>query len=417
MGLIYLEQYTMIQKILPIAALTFVNMLGFTILIPVLPFIIQQYDVNQVYYGILLSSYAAFQFFGAPLLGSLSDIYGRKPILIISQLGTLLSWVVFLIAYFIPESIHIMSTPLPIIIIALARVIDGITGGNNSVANAYMTDIIKPSERANAFGILGAAMGIAMIVGPAIGGYTASFSIGYLGTTLAAILISTVTLIIMIVGLSETHTPNYNMKNQPFQIFKQFNLISKINKYRQNHFIALILNMRVITLIAFSGYISIVVLFMIDRFGLNERELSIALLIVGSYFIINQAFMVKRFVTRFGDRKTLMISHVLMMIGIIAVALSPNLIIFLAVYYILNLGIALSISTFKALLSRGAKPENQGEIMGLDESLMAASTAIMPIIIVGIYTSLQAITFYILATVIAASLVLAWIKRDVFYSL
>ena len=103
--------------------LMFVNTLGFTLLLPVLPFVIREYGQSDAVYGLLLSLYAIFVFVGSPILGNLSDKYGRKPILIISQAGTLASWVVFGLAWFMDGSTW------PILIIAFSRITDGITGG------------------------------------------------------------------------------------------------------------------------------------------------------------------------------------------------------------------------------------------------------------------------------------------------
>src|SRR3989344_7690195 len=144
------------KRLVPIAFLTFVNVIGFSIQIPVLPFIVDRYGGGPIMYGILLSSYSMFQFLGAPLLGSLSDKYGRRPILLISQTGTLISWVIFAFAYFVPSSIHVATIPLPLAIIMLSRVVDGITGGNISVANAYVSDLTGPEEKTRIFGLLGA---------------------------------------------------------------------------------------------------------------------------------------------------------------------------------------------------------------------------------------------------------------------
>jgi len=91
-------------------------------------------------YGVILSTYPFFQFFAAPILGSLSDRYGRRPILLISQAGTMLSWVIFAVSYFVPH-ISIGALSVPALVIILARIADGVTGGNNAVANAYLSDI------------------------------------------------------------------------------------------------------------------------------------------------------------------------------------------------------------------------------------------------------------------------------------
>ena len=116
-------------KVLPAYLPTFVNGLGFSLLLPVLPYVVEDYGAPKVVYGLLLASYSFFQFIGAPLLGRMSDSMGRKKILMVSQAGTLLSWVIFGVAYFLPE-VQLLWLSLPLVVIALSRVLDGVTGGN-----------------------------------------------------------------------------------------------------------------------------------------------------------------------------------------------------------------------------------------------------------------------------------------------
>src|SRR5690606_14041527 len=173
------------KKLLPAYLLTFVNVLGFTILMPVLPFVVKEFHAPEAVYGLLITFYSAFQFLGAPYLGALSDSVGRKPVLLISQAGTLISWFVFLIALAMPD-IPFLGMALPLWIIGLSRILDGVTGGNTSVTNAYVADITTREQKSYIFGYLGGIAGLGMIIGPGIGGLAAGGSIGYSGTVLVA---------------------------------------------------------------------------------------------------------------------------------------------------------------------------------------------------------------------------------------
>ena len=143
----------MIKKFIPAYFLTFVNVLGFSILMPILPFIVDRYGAPKWVYGLLITCYAAFQFIGAPFLGALSDRKGRKQILLISQAGTLLSWFLFLFALFLPD-MWVYGISIPLIVIAFSRLLDGVTGGNTSVTNAYVSDITTRKEKSYIFGYL-----------------------------------------------------------------------------------------------------------------------------------------------------------------------------------------------------------------------------------------------------------------------
>ena len=186
-------------------------------MIPILPFIVNQFGGGTIMYGLLLSVYPFCQFFAAPILGSLSDYYGRRPILLLSQAGTMLSWVIFLMSAFVPH-MNVFAISFPLLVIILARIADGITGGNNSVANAYLSDITNREEKTKAFGILGGVVGLGMVIGPAIGGLTMSSSLGYIAPVLVTLAVSVVTLIIMIKYLPESLKEENRKKELNFKI-------------------------------------------------------------------------------------------------------------------------------------------------------------------------------------------------------
>ncbi|MDE2588290.1 MAG: MFS transporter, partial [Patescibacteria group bacterium] len=142
----------------------FLNFLGFTLLIPVIPFIVEKYlpasSASQVglYVGFLVSAYGLCQFLSAPTLGLLSDRFGRRPILLISLLGTVIGYL-------------FLGIGGAMWVLFAGRIIDGLTGGNISTLYAYIADVSEPNERGKLFGLLGAAGGVGFIIGPVVGGY------------------------------------------------------------------------------------------------------------------------------------------------------------------------------------------------------------------------------------------------------
>jgi DHA1 family tetracycline resistance protein-like MFS transporter len=150
------------SPLLPIFLIVAVDVLGLTIMIPLLPFYAEKLGASPTQVGLLIAVYAACQLFSGPLLGRLSDTTGRKPLLVVSQIGTLIG---FLIMAFAPS----------LWVVFLARVIDGATAGNLSLAQAYISDVTRPEERAKSFGIIGIAFGMGFLIGPAISGYLAKF--------------------------------------------------------------------------------------------------------------------------------------------------------------------------------------------------------------------------------------------------
>jgi MFS family permease len=154
------------SPLLAIFLIVAVDVLGLTIMIPLLPFYAEKLGASPSTVGLLISVYAACQLVSGPLLGRASDFTGRKPLLLVSQVGTLIG---FLILAFAPS----------LWVVFVARIIDGATAGNLSLAQAYISDVTRPEERAKSFGVIGIAFGMGFLIGPAISGYLAKFDYRY----------------------------------------------------------------------------------------------------------------------------------------------------------------------------------------------------------------------------------------------
>ena len=179
----------------PVLLVNFIGTMGFTIVIPFLVFVVTSFGGNALIYGLVAATYPAFQFVAAPFLGRWSDRFGRRRILLLSQIGTLLSWLVFALALVLPprELLSVDSAMLgkfaittPLAVIFLARALDGLTGGNISVANAYVADVSEREERNRNFGRMGVAANLGMILGPAVASILGVTRFGELVPVLAA---------------------------------------------------------------------------------------------------------------------------------------------------------------------------------------------------------------------------------------
>ena len=396
------------KQLLPAYLLTFVNVLGFTILMPILPFVVEDMGAEEWVYGLLLSVYAAFQFIGAPYLGSLSDMNGRKPILLISQAGTLLSWLVFLLALLLPEK-NVLGYALPLWIIALSRILDGLTGGNTSVANAYVADITTREQKAYIFGYLGGIAGLGMIIGPGLGGLAASSSLGYSGTILLATGISTLTLLAIWLWLKESHPPEKRAEKHKQNVLMSLFLTKRIREANPDAVIKTIFVIKFFFSIMMACYVGTIALFIIDLFEFNAQELGIFMLSVGAFLAFNQAFMSKLFIKKFGEYRTLVIGLVLTVCGLFCITITNNLWAYLGFYYVMNLGLALCFPTFNALISIHADPEHQGEIMGISESINSFAMAAFPILAAWAYSHLGFELYYIIAALPFIGLIIALI--------
>ncbi|MEM7136813.1 MAG: MFS transporter [Myxococcota bacterium] len=194
----------------------FVGTMGFTIVIPFLVFLVTRFGGNALIYGLVAATYPAFQFLAAPVLGRWSDRHGRRRILLLSQIGTFVSWLVFAGALFLPRTVLLevdsprfgeFSITIPLLVIVAARALDGLTGGNISVANAYVADVSSPEDRNRNFGRMGVASNLGMILGPALASVLGVTRYEELLPVFAAALIALVGVFVIVFGLEESRPP------------------------------------------------------------------------------------------------------------------------------------------------------------------------------------------------------------------
>ena len=398
------------KKLLPAYFLTFVNVLGFTILLPVLPFIVQDHGAPEFVYGLLISSYSLFQFIGAPFLGKLSDSKGRKNILLISQAGTLFSWIIFGISFFLPHTLWGI-VGFPLIIITLSRILDGITGGNTPVAEAYIADITTPEEKKTIFSYTGGIAGLGMIIGPGLGGTVASHSsLGSLGTIIFAGFISLITLFLIQFFLKESLPEEKRRPYQKDSFITSFRLYHRIKKLNPPKIIREIFLLRIFFHTMMATYISTIALFLIDVFHFDERELGIFMLVVGIFISFNQVVIAKRIMQKLGANRTLQLGFILVSIGLFTITLTTNIYLYVALYYILNLGLSLCFPSFNTILAARSPESIVGEVMGISNSIMSLANALVPVLATFVYGIIGVKIYWVITLFPLLSL---WLSRDI----
>ena len=386
------------KRLLAIGSLSFIDVLSFALFIPVFPFIVEKYGGTITSYGILLAIFPIFQFIGAPILGTLSDVYGRRPILIVSQAGTLLAWILFAAAYFVPN-IHLGIFSLPLLIIGFSRFVDGITGGNMSVANAYLTDITEPAEKTKMFGLIASVSGFGLVIGPVIGGAADSAGIEYLGPVIIAFFLSLGALTAMYLYLPETLLQKDRQKNLKFELKNELNIFAKI-KNLGSTFLQKMFFLRTFFACAFTGYTAIVILLIINRFTLTSNQVGVLFLLNGIFFILNQTILSKIISDKAGILNAFYLGHLSMAIGLLLTPLSTNVVTFIIFTYFINIGYSLAFPIFRTIITDTVDRSKQGAVIGIDESIVAGASAIGPIIASSLYENIGVWIYVLLASLL-----------------
>lgn len=374
--------------------ITFINGLSFMMLIPIFPFLLKTYNQPEITLWILVATYSFFQFFAAPFMGAVSDKYWRKPVMLLTQFGTFISWIILAIAYFLPETQIFWIVLLPILIIFLSRVVDGVTWWNMSVINAMISDITTIKERTSIFWKNGAVMWFTLIIWPSLGAFSMSRSYWFLGTAIIGGVISAIALCFMFFKMKET-LKEKNMKRELSISFKGINIFNTIIKYWHIPTIKFSITIKLLMFLAFSMYSTVSILYLIDRFWFSEMTVGYYLIFTGVVVILHQSYTIQPIVKLLWDLKWLILGQIAMFLGYLWMWLSWDIYLYTFAYFFAILWIVLSLTTLQALFSKSADEKSQWEVMWMSTSLDSFVSIIAPILWAYIY-SITDISIFIL---------------------
>lgn len=362
------------SPLLPIFLIVAVDILGFTIILPLLPFYSERLGASPTIIGALVSTYAVCQLIAGPILGQLSDRFGRKPILMLSQVGTLAGFLM-------------LAFSNNIWMLFLARAIDGATAGNLTIAQAYISDVTKPENRAHSFAIIGIAFGFGFLVGPAIAGFLAHF--GYQAPIFAACALSLTALLCTLVFLPR-HPQLVNegfVDDNPGPGGKRLSLISwgQYRRYFQDPELARLLMQWLLFSFAFSTFISGFALFAERRYQwdgrpVGVREVGYIFAFTGFLGIIMQGGVVGRMVKWLGERRVVQIGFISSMLGYAAIGFTRTVGQLLWVNAFASIGGSGLRPALTSLVTQKAGKREQGVILGLTQSLMSLAQITAPLI-------------------------------------
>lgn len=334
---------------------TFVNLVGFGIIIPLLPFYAQTFGASPLVIGLLFASFSLSQLIASPVLGGLSDRWGRRPVLIFSLLGTVVSFVM-------------MAMANSLAVLFAARIVDGLSGGNITTARAYIADVSTEENRAKAYGLLGAAFGLGFIVGPALG---AAFSrISYTAPIWAAAAITVVAVALAWFWLPETVHRIQAGGRSPWR--------SLGDLWARPH-LRVLFTIDFVYWAAFAVYQTTFALFGARRFGFDASHIGYLLSAFGFLGVIVQGALVGPIVRVLGERRTLSIGLLFAAIGWGGSALTYSLPVFVSMLVPGAIGIGLCNATLSALISKSAGPHEQGRVQGAAGALESLGRTLGPV--------------------------------------
>ncbi len=369
-----------------IAVIAVVNALGYAIIIPILYSYSLKFGLNDFQNGLLFAVFSLFQFLSTPVIGRMSDKFGRRPLLLISLAGTAIS---FFMMAFAPSAIFLF----------LARALDGITAGNIPVASAVISDTTAPQDRAKGFGIIGASFGFGFIFGPAISAFTLHW-----GSSVPFIIAGVITLIA--IALTAFILPETNVHMGQVVHGKLFDF-PKLAKSLTDENVGLTLLVSLIYSFAFGLFIFAYQPVSKKIIGLSDSQIAIMFTLFGIVGLIAQTLIIPRFTKAVGDRKALTIS----LIGLTVTFFSFFLVRSFMIMAIISIAQALANSfvapLVQALLSKEVDAKSQGSILGINASYVSLGMIFGPIIGGAVATILVPLPFLVGSASIAACVLLS----------
>ncbi len=367
------------SRLLTIFIIVFVDLLGFSLILPLLPYYAEEYGASPLIVGLLVASYAAASLLGSPLLGRLSDRFGRRPILLISVAGTLVGFLFLALAAPIGEGLARLFAPsaanaFVLGVLFFARILDGLTAGNLTVAQAYISDVTDESNRAKGLGMIGAAFGLGFIIGPAVGGLLSKTSYSLPAFVAAGIAALNLVQIYFLLPESLTEQRRSEMGARQRPPFTLKALVTALNR----PVVGPLLHLRFFFGLAFSTFQTIFALYAQTRFGLGADSTGYILAYVGVLAVVTQGGLIGLLTKRFRARWLLITGLWLMTLSLLAWAFVPNLVVLLVVMLPLAVAGGVLGTVLQSAITKAVQPEEVGGMLGIAGSIEAMTRVLAP---------------------------------------
>jgi DHA1 family tetracycline resistance protein-like MFS transporter len=352
------------RSLILILVFVFIDVLGFSLILPLLPYYAADFNASSLMVGLLLSANALTQMIGAPILGRLSDRHGRKPLLIASIAGTVLSFL-------------ILGWARSLAILFLSRILDGLLGGNISLAQAYITDSTTRENRAQGLGLIGAAFGVGFIFGPALGGFLSAGGNYALPAFMAAGL-AALNLVGALIWLPESLPPEKRTipekKTRP-----EVSLRALLNALRRPC-VGPLLNVILIYGLAFTIFQTMFSLFTQQKLGFTAQATSYVLTYVGVLVVLVQGGGIRWLSAKFSDQQLIFSGSILLTVGLLGWAFSDSLTALLIALLPLSLASGMLRVSTNSALTKSVVQSEVGGILGLSAAMNSFTQVIAPLL-------------------------------------
>jgi MFS family permease len=389
------------KKIAVLIGIAFVDMLGFAMIFPLLPFYALRLDAQEWEIGFMIASFSVFQLASAPLWGRMSDRFGRRPALIVGLTASAIAFTVFGFA---------MTTWM----LFLSRIIQGAGGGTTGVAQAYIGDAIEPKNRAKALGWLSAATSAGVMIGPALG--SLAINLGHATPGLIAASLCLINIGLAWRWLPETAPAKQRqVEGSPQRQYERRSLRETVWEVLRTPGadVSKLIWVYTVGMLGFMSMTAVLALYLEADFGVTEKTIGLFFVYVGALGVVMRALILGRLVDHFGEARVMQMGAIFLMLGLFLIPFPRSVLLLSLVMGFIPIGTACLFPAITALVTHRVPDHERGQVLGVQQTFGGISRVIAPIGATAAFQGLgTGVPFFMAAAVVGVVAVLAFRIQD-----